>query len=204
MKGLAFVLLAALALAAGCARPALSGQSARPGLVSAADLPRGLVRCSESGDMATYLDQLQVSSPGAYEASAHGWLAAKEAGARSASVELFADRRTNCRLLHDIGAEVTGRPRLAFSLVYRFGSRGAAAAAYRASSIGQGGVLEGTRSGSSTGLGENSTTIAQENGDRTYFLAFWQRGAYAIDFFAINLEPGQALRIAQRIDARSR
>lgn len=62
-------------------------------------------------------------------------------------------------------------------------------------------MLEGTRSGTSTRLGANATTISQQRGDRTYFLAFWQHGRFAIDFFAINLDPAQAQRIAERIDA---
>lgn len=202
-RALPLLLLALpLAMLGACARTG-SPAAPPPGLLAASDLPPGLGRCPGSGDMAAYLQSLRLSSPGAFEATAHGWQAAQDQGARAAGVALYADRPGDCRLLQDVSADPARRPRLAFSLVYRFGDPAAAAAAYRASSVAAGGDLDQTLHGSATGLGANATTVSRRNGDRTYFLAFWQRGRFALDFFAINLDPAAARRTAGLLDARA-
>src|SRR5437879_357156 len=167
-------LLAGLALAA-CQVSSTPVDPARVGL-QRGDVPADLARCPNSGAIGSYLKQLSAQDPGGHATLQQGWRQLRAAGAVEGAITVYAAAPGDC--LKEPGA---GAGRLVATLVTRFDSDQAAAAAYPKGAMGfptpsQDQEEPGLQQGVATQLSPNSWLLQREVGPSWLAVAYVQRG----------------------------
>jgi hypothetical protein len=197
---LALLILAACGFVATANAASASSVSVQPG-----DLPGGMHRCDQSGDMNTYLKNLKTKDPAAYTTTKSKWDDAKKNGATAAQVEFYSDDVANCANVSNVTSLAN---KLVVNFVIQFKNEASAAAGYTSGSIfgidkstlqGAGApVVEGTK----TGLGGNSIVLNSTIANQTFYIAVWQHKAFMVILGLINVDTVSGQKVADAENKR--
>jgi hypothetical protein len=202
--------LIALLLVAACgASPAardsvVAGVAVQPG-----DLPGGMHRCDQSGDIDTYLNNIKTKDPSTYTTTKAQWDVAKKNGATAAQVEFYSDSATNCaKMASDVSAMIAATYKVVANYAIQFKDEATAAHGYTNGTIfgidpaklRTGGIpaTEGTK----TGLGANSIVLSAKIANQAFYIAAWQNKAFVVQLGIINLDVGAGQAVAQAENKR--
>jgi hypothetical protein len=200
-------LTALLALVAGCAQPDAPAPSPEPSAalsLAAADLPDGVQRCPQSGEIGAYMAAVKTTDPDTYTVTNDTWQRLQHAGAVAGWIVTFSDG-PGC------GAGLRGGTsgRNATSLVARFSDSSAAARGWRVGILGvdnpdpaQG--TAGLLQGPATGLGPRAWIYDRVVSGRPVSLSFWQHSSFDLILLTSGLTADQAHAAAQSMDGRIR
>ena len=167
------------------------------------DVPADLARCPNSGPVDTYMKRLSAKDPEGHATLQQGWRRLRSAGAVEGVMTVYAAAPGDC--LKEPGA---GAGRLVATLVTRFDSDQAAAAAYPKGAMGfptpgQDQEEPGLQQGVATQLSPNSWLLQREVGTQALEVAYWQRGTCTIYFVSLDLDTVEASRAFTAVDGRS-
>jgi hypothetical protein len=198
---------ALLAAISACAPPEAPQPSPEPAAaysLVAPDLPDGLQKCPQSGEVGAYLAAVKATDPDTYTVTNDTWQRLVKAGALAGWIVSFSDG-SGC----GGGLRGTTSGRVASSLVARFADSEAAARAWRGGILGvenpdpaQG--TPGLIQGPATGLGPRSWTYDRTASGRPTSLAFWQHASFVVLLVTTGLTADQSHSAAQSMDARVR
>jgi hypothetical protein len=195
--------VAVLTIAACGGSPLAKATTVSSVAVQPGDLPNGMHRCDQSGDIDTYLNFIKTKDPSTYSTTKTQWDAAKKNGAIAAQVVFYADTAANCAsMASDVSSMITATYKVVVNYVIQFKDEATAAKGYTsggifgidASKLKAGGspVTEGTK----TGLGANSTVLSQKVGNQAFYIAVWQGKPYMVVLGIINLDSGVGQKVA--------
>ncbi len=200
-------LAALLALVAGCAPQAAPVPSPEPSAaisLAAADLPDGLQRCPQPGEIGAYQAAVKSTDPETFSVTNDAWQRLRQAGAVAGWIVSFSDG-TGC------GAGLRGAKsgRGATSLVARFADSEGAARGWRGGIMGVDNPdpaegAQGLVQGSATGLGTRAWSFDRVLSGRLISLFFWQRSSFDLVLLTSGLTVDQSHAAAQSMDGRVR
>lgn len=190
-----------LALAA-CAGTSASAPDPTRITLQQSDLPVGLQRCSASGEIGDFVRSLQRDNPAAHDELATAWRDLQHRGADAAAVSVFVAQPATCsaRLGAGQGTNVA-------TVVVRFTSDGAAAAAYRSGVLGfttpnENAEVPNMVRGAATGVGRNAWIIERTVQGRSVIVGLWERHAILVVFVAVDADPLHAKQALSLVDGR--
>ena len=197
---LALLTLAACGFVATANAASASSVSVQPG-----DLPGGMHRCDQSGDMNSYLNNLKTKDPATYTTTKSKWDDAKKNGATAAQVEYYSDDVANCAKASNVTSLAN---KLVVNFVVQFKDEASAAAGYTNGSIlgidrstlkvAGAPVVEGTK----TGLGANSIVLNSTIANQTFYIAVWQHKAFMVILGLINVDTVSGQKVADAENKR--
>ena len=196
-------LLAVLMLAACASQPASSPPSAASVAVQPSDLPNTMHRCSVSGDINSYIDNLKTKDPATYTSTKNEWTDAQSKGATAAQVVFYTDSDANCASVASTVANLSGASYpLVVNFSVQFKDEASAASGYTNGQIfgidrttlkaNGAPVVEGTK----TGLGPNSIVLSATVLSQAFYIAVWQNKAFMVILGIINLDPASGQKVA--------
>lgn len=190
--------IAGVALIAACGPANVTIQASTPANVSAqsSDVPKGLTKCSQSGDVNKYLNDLKASDPSSYNTTKAEWDAAKKDGATGAEFTFFAASKKDCSSLsNSSSSSAPSTAKVVGSVVVQFKDAASATKAYGSESIlgfdtaslkqaAAAGftVTEGTK----TGLTANAIVVSGSFGGTTLYVAAWANKIFYVIVVAAN------------------
>ena len=204
-------LLLAVLMPAACASqpgvapaPTAASVSAQPG-----DLPNTMHRCSISGDVNTYMENLRTKDPATYTATKAEWEDAQTKGAIATEVVFYTDSAANCT---NVASTVSNLSAAAYPLVVNFSvqfkDEASAATGYMNGKIfgidrtllksNGAPVVEGTK----TGLGPNSVVLSTTVLSQAFYIAVWQNKAFMVILGVINLDAATGQKVADAENKR--
>jgi hypothetical protein len=194
-------MLAACASQPGSSAPTAASVSAQPG-----DLPSGMHRCSISGDINTYLENLKTKDPATYTSTKSQWTDAQAKGATATQVTFYTDSEANCANVASTVSSISSATyKLVVNFVVQFKDETSAASGYTSGQIfgidrsmlkaNGAPVTEGTK----TGLGPNSITLSTSILAQSFYIAAWQNKAFMVILGIINFDSttGQSVADAE-------
>ncbi|HEY2597153.1 MAG TPA: hypothetical protein VGJ79_01605 [Candidatus Dormibacteraeota bacterium] len=201
-KAIAFVLAAFLV--ASCSSAGTTAPTASSVAVQAADVPNTMHRCSISGDINAYLDNLKTKDPATYTATKAEWDDAQVKGATAAQVVFYTDSAANC---DTVAGAVSNLSAAAYPLVVNFSvqfkDEASAASGYSSGKIfgidrsmlkaNSAPVIEGAK----TGLGPNSVVLSTAVLNQSFYIAVWQNKAFMVILGIINLDAAIGQKVAE-------
>jgi hypothetical protein len=202
--------LVALAVLVGCAGPtAPNSATAATVSVQPGDLPKGMVQCDLSGDIESYMNNLQTKDPTTYTSTKTQWDAAKAKGATAAQVVFYTDSVANCaNVASQVSSISSATYKLVVNFVVQFKDEATAANGYtnekifgidRSTLKADGApVTEGTK----TGLGENSIVLSVPIANQSFYIAVWQSKAFMVILGIINLDSATGQKVADAENKR--
>ena len=211
MPRLVLVFLVALVAACGGSSPAPSGPTASSIAVQSADVPKGMVRCSISGDIQTFIGREQSPDPSTAKSAQDEWTRAQKNGATGAYATIYTDSSSHCSDFANARTDPAAVPyKLVVNFVLQFKDSKSAANTYQNDSIF--GVSasslrsSGTQSieGNKTGLGANSVVVSQSISNQTFYIALWQNKTFDVFLAVLNVDPAGSARIATSENGRIR
>lgn len=163
---------------------------------------RGLDRCSGSGAIATYLQDLKRKNVDAYTGIQDGWKQLQDSGAQDAAIVTYTDSPASCD-----GKLGVSQGTAATSFVIKYRDSGAAGSAWQRGILGfptpsSGQQVPGLVFGKTTGLGANSWEYQVTNGPAAVYLAFWQHGSFDVFVLTDDLDVATSRHLARTVDAR--
>jgi len=202
-------LIALLTIAACGGSPIALGSTVSSVAVQPGDLPSGMHRCDQSGDINAYLNFIKTKDPSTYATTKTQWDAAKSKGATAAQVVFYADTAANCATMaSDVSSMISATYKVVVNYVIQFKDDGTAATGYTSGSIfgidpaklGSGGtpVTQGTK----TGLSLNSIVVNQKIGNQAFYIAAWQNKAFMVVLGIINMDAGVGQKVADAENKR--
>jgi hypothetical protein len=208
MRGL--LAATAVVLMAACAASSGGGGGPADVAVQSSDVPKGLQKCGNSGDMDFFLNASKTNDPATYQSTKTQWDDAKSRGAVAAQVVFYADSKDHCTAIEQSQNEVNAAiyP-IVMSFVIQFKDEATAGKGYTTESIfsfseatvcpaGQTGITTGP----ATGLGKNSCVLMLSIPPQHLFLAVWQNKAYMVVLAVLNIDITQAQKIASTENGR--
>jgi hypothetical protein len=206
-------LIAGALLLAACACGPIGGSSTpAPSAASVAiksgDLPSGMTRCDQSGDIGAYLKKIQTKDRSTYSAIKTGWDAAQKNGATAGDVEFYADSTAHCSNLASNTTEIgTATYKLVVNFEFQFKDQASAEAGYKSdSALGFGASsLKSSQlatEGVATGLGANSVVLAVPIGAQIVYLAVWQNKQFLSIIGIFNIDAATDKKIALAVTGR--
>jgi hypothetical protein len=179
--------------------------------VRSGDLPKALVRCDGSGDINTFLNSVKTKDPATYQSTKSDWDDAKKNGATSAVVVFEADTKDHCTSIQNSNSNDFGSATYPFviNFVIQFKDEATAQKGYTTESIfgfsqstlsqsGGSGVITGT----ATGLTTNSIALSVAIASQSFYVAVWQNKTYMVILGVLNIDLGQAKKIATTLNGR--
>jgi len=206
----AFACLLTVMMVAACSSQ--PGTSAAPTAGSVAvqpgDVPSTMHRCSISGDINAYIENLKTKDPPTYTSTKNEWTDAQSKGATATQVTFFTDSDANCA---NVASTVANLSAAAYPLVVNFSvqfkDEASAASGYTNGQIfgidrsmlkaNSAPVVEGTK----TGLGPNSIVLSTTIASQDFYIAVWQNKAFMVILGIINLDAATGQKVA---DAENR
>src|SRR5713226_5359050 len=91
-----WIALAAFMLVAACNQPGAAVIGPADVAVQSGDLPKGVQKCSASGDIDSFLNAVKSKDPTTYTSTKAEWDKAKSNGATSAEVVFYTDSKAHC------------------------------------------------------------------------------------------------------------
>ena len=202
-------LLALLMLAACASQPGSSPPTAASVSVQAGDLPSGMHRCSISGDINTYLENLKTKDPATYASTKAQWADAQTKGATATQVTFYTDSEANCANVASTVSSISSATyKLVVNFVVQFKDETSAASGYTSGQIfgidrsmlkaNGAPVTEGAK----TGLGPNSITLSTSILSQSFYIAAWQNKAFMIILGIINFDSATGQNVADAENKR--
>ena len=167
----------------------------------AADLPGGFAPCPVSGQIDSYLRQLQIDRSPSYEVTAGQWATMKRLGAVSGWVQSYAQSADDCaaRLGERLGPS-------AISFAISFKDAASALAGFNSGFLGLRPEptmqAPGLVHGSQTQLTADAWTYDQTNQAPAVFVAFWANHRFDLFLLAERLPAAASLRAAANMNGR--
>ena len=172
------------------------------------DVPKGLQRCSESGDIQSYLDQLKKKDPASYQSTSDQWTKEKNAGATAGYVAIYADNTAECDTF--LGGKTPNSktpPKIMINIVVEFKDEASSAKDYKASFFGfstqdlksSGATVT---EGKNTGLGANSAVGSVAIFGVTLYFAVWQDKAFESALVSFNVPDADSRKATTNINGR--
>jgi hypothetical protein len=203
MKSSFASLLTLLMFGACASQPAAAAPTAASVAVQPSDLPNTMHRCSISGDINTYIENLKAKDPPTYASTKSEWADAQSKGVTATQVVFFTDGDANCTNVASAVANLSGA---AYPLVVNFSvqfkDEASAANGYTNGKIfgidrsmlkaNGAPVVEGTK----TGLGPNSIVLNTTISSQAYYIAVWQSKAFMVILGIINLDAATGQKVA--------
>jgi len=179
--------------------------------VQSGDLPKGVQKCSASGDIDSFLNAVKSKDPSTYTSTKSEWDKAKSHGATAAEVVFYTDSKAHCDSItnsqnSDLAAAAYP---IVINFVIKFKDQASAEKGYTTESIfgfsestitstAAAGVTKGT----ATGLGTNSVTLLIAIANQSFFVAVWQNKTFMVILAVINIDTAQAKKIASNENSR--
>jgi hypothetical protein len=166
------------------------------------DLPAGLARCPQSGDVSAYLRTPKPNQQPAHDELLSAWLVLQKEGAVHAAVTIYAAESAACtaRVGTGNGANVT-------SLVVEFHDDGRAAAAFGRGVLGfttpsEDAEIPDMDRGAATGVGRNAWILQRSVDNRSLVVGLWERDSVLVLFVAVDADPLNAKKALSEVDGR--
>jgi hypothetical protein len=205
----ALVLLLAAACGGGSSGSQPQGPNALSVSVQPGDVPKSLVKCDLSGDIATVVSREATPDPSTSQTFQKDWQEAQSKGAKDGYAAFYASSTTNCAAIKSSSTNVgTASYPLLVNFVVMFKDEKSASDVYTtgtlfnfsASTLKKEGapVTEGTN----TGLGANSVVLSASIGDQSFYVAEWQHKAFVIILVVLNLDAAASKKVATAEDSR--
>lgn len=177
--------------------------------VQSSDLPSGMHRCDQSGNINDYLKKIQTKDPATYTQIKEQWATAQKGGATEADVEYYTDSAAHCTALEASGSQIgTATYKLVLNFAFKFKDQASAEKGYSSESIfgfsaaslksSQVPVVEGT----ATGLGANSIVLTIAISNQTFYVAVWQNKEFMVILGVQNIDSAADKKIAQAENGR--
>ena len=202
--------LVALLMVVACASPlGASASTAASVSVQPGDLPSGMHRCSISGDINTYLENLKTNDPATYASTKAQWADAQAKGATATQVTFYTDSEANCASVASTVSNISAATyKLVVNFVVQFKDETSAANGYTSGQIfgidrtnmkANGAPVT---EGSTTGLGPNSVTLSTSVLAQSFYIAVWQNKAFMVILGIINFDSGTGQKVADAQNKR--
>jgi hypothetical protein len=207
MRRWVLAILIVIVGACGGSSTAPSGPSASSVSVQQSDVPKGMVRCDVSGDIAGFIQKEQSQDPGTAHATSAQWTDAQAHGAMAAYAALYTDSSANCSAIKSSATDISAATyKLVVNIVVQYKSEKAATDAFTnesvfgftPSTLGGGAALRG----SGTGLSANSVSMSESFGNQAFYIAFWQNKAFVAILVVVNIDAGASKKIAMSENGR--
>jgi len=209
VKRALFIAIALTAVAAcGTSAPPAQGPTASSVAVQSGDLPAGMQKCNQSGDIATFLDTSKTKDPTTYASTKKSWDDAQKNGATAAYIAFYTDSSAHCSALETNTSDVSSASyKLAINFVVQFKDEASAAKGYTSESIfgfSAASMQSGAPSvqGAATGLSPNSIVLSISIANTSYYVAVWQKKAFMVIMAIVNIDPASAKKVALAENAR--
>ena len=203
--------LVSLLMLVACAPPGVSVSvpTAASVAVQPGDLPSGMHRCSISGDINTYLDNLKTKDPATYTSTKAQWDDAQTKGATATQVTFYTDSEANCASVASTVFNISAATyKLVVNFVVQFKDEAGAANGYtngqifgidRAMLKANGAPVT---EGSKTGLGPNSIALSTTILAQSFYIAVWQNKAFMVILGIINFDSATGQKVADAENKR--
>ncbi|HEV2218907.1 MAG TPA: hypothetical protein VGV88_15235 [Candidatus Dormibacteraeota bacterium] len=207
-----YVVLAALFVLTACNQSSAAAIGAADVAVQSSDVPKGVQKCSASGDIDSFLNSVKTKDPTTYSSTKSEWDKAKSNGATAAEVVFYTDSKAHCDSITNNsqnGDLATATYPIVINFVIQFKDQASAEKGYTTESIFgfSSGTISSTAAagvtkGTATGLGANSITLLIAIGNQSFFVAVWQNKTFMVILAVINIDTGQAKKIATNENGR--
>ena len=203
--------LVSLLMLVACAPPGVSVSvpTAASVAVQPGDLPSGMHRCSISGEINTYLDNLKTKDPATYTSTKAQWDDAQTKGATATQVTFYTDSEANCASVASTVSNISAATyKLVVNFVVQFKDEAGAANGYtngqifgidRAMLKANGAPVT---EGSNTGLGPNSIALSTTILAQSFYIAVWQNKAFMVILGIINFDSATGQKVADAENKR--
>jgi hypothetical protein len=166
-------------------------------------------RCSISGDINTYLENLKTKDPATYTSTKSQWTDAQAKGATATQVTFYTDSEANCANVASTVSSISSATyKLVVNFVVQFKDETSAASGYTSGQIfgidrsmlkaNGAPVTEGTK----TGLGPNSITLSTSILAQSFYIAAWQNKAFMVILGIINFDSATGQSVADAENKR--
>src|SRR5438093_2518064 len=204
-----WIALAALVVVTACTQSSAAATGVAGVAVQSGDLPKGVQKCSASGDIDSFLNAVKSKDPNTYKSTKQEWDRAKSHGATAAEVVFYTDSKAHCDSItnSENGDLASATYPIVINFVIKFKDQTSAEQGYTTESIF--GFSESTISaaagvtkGTDTGLGNNSITLLIAIANQSFFVAVWQNKTFMVILAVINVDTAQAKKIASNENSR--
>jgi len=184
--------------------PTAASVSVQPG-----DVPKTLVKCDLSGDIATVVSREATPDPSTSQTFQKYWQDAQAKGAKNGYAAFYASSTSNCAAIKSSTTNVgTASYALLVNFVVQFKDEKSAADAYTngtlfnfsASTLKNGGAP--VTEGANTGLGANSVVLSASIGNQSFYVAEWQNKTFAIILVVLNVDAATCKKVATSENGR--
>jgi hypothetical protein len=206
-----WIALAALVIVTACNQPGAAVTGVADVAVQSGDLPKGVQKCSASGDIDSFLKTVKSKDPTTYTSTKAEWDKAKSNGATSAEVVFYTDSKAHCdSITNSQNSDLASAAYpIVINFVIQFKDQTSAEKGYTTESIfgfsestitstAAAGVTKGT----ATGLGTNSVTLLIAIANQSFFVAVWQNKTFMVILAVINIDSAQSKKIASNENSR--
>lgn len=195
--------------ACGGTSPLPQGPTVASVSVQPNDLPKGMVKCSLSGDINHFIAAEQTPDPSTSKSMSTYWQDAQKAGATQAYASIYTDSNANCSTLKSPNADIsTAQYKLVVNFTVQYKDTKSAAAAYTNGSIfgfspsqlktAGASVLEGTQ----TGLSDHSIVLNTSIPPQSFYIAVWQNKAFLVILAVLNVDSTASKNVALAQNSR--
>jgi hypothetical protein len=206
-----WLVLAVLVLVTACNQSSVAATGVADVAVQSGDLPKGVQKCSASGDIDSFLKAVKTKDPNTYSSTKSEWDKAKSHGATSAEVVFYTDSKAHCDSITNSqnGDLASATYPIVINFVIKFKDQTSAEQGYTTESIFgfsestiSSSAAAGVTKGTATGLGTNSITLLIAIGNQSFFVAVWQKKTFMVILAVINIDTAQAKKIASNENSR--
>ena len=208
MRRLMLLLLIGVVAACGGSSSGPSGPTAASVAAQSGDVPNGMVKCSLSGDIQTFIHNEQSPDPSTSKTAANQWTDLQKSGATSAYVAIYTDSKSHCGDFASARTDPAAATyKLVVNFVVQFKDEKSAASAYANGSVfgvsapslhASAQAIEGTK----TGLSANSVVVSQAIANQSFYIALWQNKSFAVFLAVVNLDPTASKKVATSENGR--
>jgi len=206
-----WLVLAVLVLVTACNQSSAAVTGVADVSVQSGDLPKGVQKCSASGDIDSFLKAVKTKDPSTYSSTKSEWDKAKSHGATSAQVVFYTDSKAHCEsITNSQNSDLASATYpIVINFVIKFKDQNSAEQGYTTESIFgfsestiSSSAAAGVTKGTDTGLGKNSITLLIAIANQSFFVAVWQNKTFMVILAVINIDTAQAKKIASNENSR--
>jgi hypothetical protein len=203
--------LAAFVVITACNQTSAGATGAADVAVKSSDLPKGVQKCSASGDIDSFLNAVKSKDQTTYTSTKSEWDKAKSHGATAAEVVFYTDSKAHCdSITNSQNTDLASATYpIVINFVIQFKDETSAEQGYTTESIFgfsestiSSSATAGVTKGADTGLGKNSITLLIAIANQSFFVAVWQNKTFMVILAVINIDTAQAKKIASNENSR--
>lgn len=208
MHRLKVLVLIGVVAACGGSSSGPSGPTAASVAAQSGDVPSGMVKCSLSGDIQTFIHNEASPDPSTSKSASNQWTDLQKSGATSAYVAIYTDSKTHCGEFANARTDPAAASyKLVINFVVQFKDEKSAASAYANGSVfgfsapslqASSQAVEGTK----TDLTPNSVVVSQTIANQSFYIALWQNKSFAVFLAVVNVDPAASKRVATSENSR--